>query len=448
MTRSVLSLAILLAALSGSLLQTKAVRSDTGDDPQATESQDNGCCPAMRDPLYEEEYGYYYEGRGCDPPQNTPKCDEPEENVASDQTGVETESTSEVDAEEYANEDVDYWYDSETGEYYDHDFADENTTEEMPIEDTAETVAEQEDPFADPADDEASILIEDASIAATEEELAAQDEMQHAYEEMYDYDDEDAYDYYGYGESSAEEKVEETTESIATEESEEVYDYYCDESYWEEEEDSHFEEESIELVEETPESSTDESVDDFDYGYEYGELYEEEYAKSMEQVAEETADEEVTEESDEFDYGYEYWDEYEYGEDVEQIADDSEQVAEETPVEEVTEESDEFDYGDEYWDEYDYYYEDAVEAEIVENTEDGELGADAELECWIEADLEELTVASQQQEQSDNDREAILSLARTLDRAGTALQALSRHLTELADAEVAELPTSDETIQR
>jgi len=56
--------------------------------------------------------------------------------------------------------------------------------------------------------------------------------------------------------------------------------------------------------------------------------------------------------------------------------------------------------------------------------------------------------ASQQPKQSDNDREAILSVARTLDRVGTALQALSRHLTEMADAEVAELPASDETIQR
>ena len=66
----------------------------------------------------------------------------------------------------------------------------------------------------------------------------------------------------------------------------------------------------------------------------------------------------------------------------------------------------------------------------------------------MEVDLEKMRVASQQPEQTDNDREAILSLARTLDRFGTALQALSRELTEMADAEVAELPTSDETIQR
>lgn len=445
MTRSVLSLAILLAALTGSLLLTPAVRSETGNDTQATESQDNGCCPAMCDPLYQEEYNYYYEGYDYEAPQDNPIHNKAEETIASEPAEGETESANEMDEEEYTSEDVDYWYDSETGEYHDYEFA----AEEMTPEETVEANTPEE-----PAQDETSILVEDASIAAADEE-PAYDKDEHSYDDMYDYEDEYAYEYNDFAESSAEEEVEATTEAVAAEESEQEYDDYWDDGYEDGGEDSYFEEESVEIVEDTPEPSNDENVDDLDDGYDYWEQYQLDYPEGMEQLADdseravEEAVDEVTEEADDFDYGYEYWDEYEYGEDVEQIADDNEQVAEESTDEEVAEESDDFDYGDEYWNEYDYYYEDALEAEIVENSEDGELGADAELECWIEADLAKMKkVASRQPKQSVNDREAILSLARTLDRVGTALQALSRELTEMADAEVAELPTSDEAIQR
>lgn len=369
MTRSVLSLAILFATLTGSLLLTKAVRSDTGDDAQAMTPQDNGCCPAMCDPLYEEGCDYYYDGIGCDTPLDAPASDEIAEDAVPDEAGNEVELASEVAAEENTDKDVDFWYDSETDEYYDYEFAADDAAEEMTGE---ETVAESENPFDGPAVDEASILIEDASIAVVEEEQAY-DEEEHNYDEMYDYEGEYAYESYKYTEQSVENEVEAITESVATEESEEEYELGADAElrYW------------------------------------------------MEVALEEMTDVEA-----------------------------AEKVAKET-TEAMTVESDDFDYGYEYWDEYDYYYEEAEVAELVENWEEGELGADAELECWIEVDLERMKkVASRQPKQTDNDREAILSLARTLDQVGTALQALSRELTEMADAEVAELPVSDETIQR
>jgi len=431
------------AALSGSLLLTKAVRSDTGDDSQATTPQAHGCCPAMCDPLYEEEYDYYYEGIGSDAPQNVPACDELAEGVASDEAGDEAESASEISAEEYADEDADYWYDSETDEYYDHEFAADDASEEMTGEETVETVAEGENPFEGPAVDEASILVEDASIAVTEEKQAY-DEEEHNYDEMYDYEGEYAYEYYEAAEPSVEEEVEATTETVATEESEEEYDDYwvCDDFQRDEEEGSRFEEESVELVEESPVPATEEIADDFDYGYEYWDEYD--------YYHEEAEEAELVESAEEGELGadaeLECWMEVALEEMTD--AEAAVQVAEAT-TEKATVESDEFDYGYEYWDEYDYYYEEAEEAELVENWEEGELGADAELECWIEVDLERMRkVASRQPKQSDNDREAILSLARTLDRVGTALQSLSRDLTKMADAEVAELPASDETIQR
>jgi len=471
MTRSVLSPAILLAAFTGSLLLTEAVRSDTADDSQATKPQDNGCCPATDDSLYEAEYDYCYEGDGYDTPQDTPKCDEAE-GIASDEAGEDTGSASEVDAEEYTYEDVDYWYDSETDEYYEYDFGADDLMEEMAVEETAKSVEKEANPFRELVQDEASILLEDISIAPTEGKQAHETvEYEHTYDEMYDY--EYAYDCYWddcYGEQEdgsyldeeSPELVAETTESSSDVNAESPEYWY---EYWEALEQEYAD--SLEVVVEHSEQVVVETVaepaapsDEFDdYWHEYWEVLEQQYADSLELVVEHSEQvvmettAEATAPSDELDdYWYEYWEalEQEYADSMEAVVEHSEQVAAK-PTELVIDESDDLDYWYEYWDEYDYYDEVAEEVELVESLaegEDGELGADAELECWMEADLEEMMVAFQRQEQADNDREAILSVARTLDRVGTALQALSRELTEMADAEVADLPASDTTIQR
>jgi hypothetical protein len=77
--------------------------------------------------------------------------------------------------------------------------------------------------------------------------------------------------------------------------------------------------------------------------------------------------------------------------------------------------------------------------EQIAGYEAGELGSDEELECWIDAEIDQMTTASQQRAKEVVSRNAILSLARTLDRMSATLQAISRHLTEMAAPEVAEV---------
>jgi len=106
---------------------------------------------------------------------------------------------------------------------------------------------------------------------------------------------------------------------------------------------------------------------------------------------------------------------------------------------------------DEWWHERSYKERVAM-AESSGNTvgnEEGELGSDEELECWMDAEIDQMIAASQQHAEQIGRRKAILSLARTLDQVSATLQAISRHLADVAASEVAELPAGiDEPIER
>jgi hypothetical protein len=332
----------------------------------------------------------------------------------------------------------DGWYDAETGEYHAYDFAHDMATQEAagPATDAAEVAADAEEAFTyedeSYLDEMAAESASEPSVAAEETEAVAADDVSECEESgSWDCGDvpEEAYSFDEW-ESAGEtaempvtEEAAETTENAVAEESQpEEYRY---------------------------EYGYDYSEYKYRYGYGYGDAYGTSEAATDSESNDETMApaeavvESPTESNAEDASRYEYWkyEDYYSGEEyrsMESPSTDVEQDAEMAPEEDVAQSpesnaSDGGTYNDPYDCEYGYEYgapmPAADEVEVVE-------GEDCDEDYVADEPATEPT--------PDVSREVVLTFARTLDRLGTALQSISRQLTEMA--EVAELPASDDEL--
>ncbi len=394
MKRTFTSLTVLIASLAGVLLMGGSARCETDDGSVATSTDDDGACADM---------------------YKTPCA-----------------AQSLCDNEDCTFEGANYWYDTETGEYHEHVFSDQLAADELAREETAETmVSECADMVDDePAETDVSILVEDAAT----EQLRSQETA-----DEYDNDDKYCCDIYGcegydcegyaYEEDSeyaeSDEQISQEDVAIDADEGEQSAEEYhagYDECFWDCGDEPYIGEESTDLVEDTNDTPASETVEEIVDG----------------PMSDEDQQQDAYED-------YEYWYEYGYQEEVaaaESAADTSDCEKGELGTDQELES----------W----------VDAEIakmiaasqqqneqIASYEEGELGADVELECWVEVEFDQLIAASQPQEEEVISRQAILSLARTLDGMSATLKAVSRHLTEMAAPEVAERPVwIDESTQR
>ena len=421
MKRTLFSFCIWLTSLAVALLSSGAVRAESSCDIAVHTPDDGDCvCPYSETESYGECHWYY---NHCDP---TAEVNEPEAVAASEEPApCEPVEEPASDVEPLADEQADYWYDSESGSYYYYDFTDDAVVSEETAEDALNDLFD----FADAEDVESDTSAQTEEVASDTADAYANEYGDHYYEEG-DYYSE----YEDYGWESDEQSycpedevpaVDPAQNVTANESTEDV----ADDAAWQDS-----------IVEDPWQEEYDYAYDDEEYEYRYGDEYDydaEVTEDTQWDAADASVDDQVTDDAWEDEY-YSDYEEYYSEYDDYNWADDEQTAETEEAVEPVAEngesvelwEDDHYDYD---YDEYEYGY----DYEYWE-----EQASD------VQATEAENNVATVDDESANElHREAVLSLAHTLDRFGSALQNLSRKLTNMVTEEVAEGPAA-ETTQR
>jgi hypothetical protein len=411
MKRTLFSCCVWLTSLAIPVLATGVLRAETDCCGQVYRPDEGDCvCPYDEMESYGECHWYY---NHCDPDAEMPQSEE-DVSICTEPSPPEpppVEPTTATDVEQFTGEAADYWYDSESGSYHYYEFTDE----EVVTNETAEEAIDDLFDFVDTEDDQ-------SDMAEQVEEVAPESADTYGYEDTYDYYSE--YEDYGweYGEPS----YCPADEVPAVETAQDVTAPEPVQPSWTEA-----------IVEDPWQEEYDYAYDDEEYEYRYGDAYD--YDAEVTERTEwddaddEPAQDEVAEDTWEDEYYSDYEEYYSEYDDYDWV-EDAEAVQEEETVEPVAEDGDvveswdddPYDYG---YDEYDYGY----DYEYWEQ----------EASDVATAETEDTVVTVKDEDSSQLQREAVLSLARTLDRFGSALQNLSQQLTDMVAEEVAEGPAAD-----
>lgn len=398
MKRTFLSLAVFVASFAAPSLFGEAVGGETEDGSVARSPDEYGECTWSGEAICVDESGCDYDG--------------------------------------YSSQETDYWYDAHTGEYHDLTFSDGSAIEEMVSEETADSKAPERKDMAgkEVAEANDTILIEDAATGQARSEDVA-------YEPAFDEYSCEMYGCEGYAGNGC--AWDENTEYVESDEGTSEEDSYREQKLAQpaEEASDSPSPEPVEEIAQAQITDDERQYDDFDCGYD--ECWYE-YAYQEQVAAESLSGEDGELGSDE---ELQMWMDAEIEEMVAAAEQQDEQIASYAEGELGSDE------------ELEMWIDAEIEEMIAATTRDeqidsyaqGELGSDEELEYLIDAEFDRTIAASQPQKQKQNvvRREAILSLARTLDQVSATLQAISQHLTDVATSEVAELPAwTDEPVRR
>ncbi len=411
MKRTLFSCCIWLTSLAVALLSSGIVRAESCCDTGVRIVDDGDCvCPCSETESYGGCHWYY---NHCDP---IAEAVEPDEFVSSEEpTPCEpaVEPAQASDVEPPADEQADYWYDSESESYYYYDFTDDAVVSEETAEDALTDLFN----FADAEDADSDTSTPTEEVASDTADTYA-NEYGDDYSEYEDYGWEfDEQSYCPADEVPAVDPVQDITATESTED--EIGDTAWPDS----------------IVEDPWQEEYDYAYDDEEYEYRYGDEYDydaEVTEDTQWDAGDASVDDQVTDDAWEDEYYSDYeeyyseYDDYDWSDDDQAAETDEtiEPVAEDGEVVESWE--DEYDHDAyEYGYDYEYWEEQAPDVQAIE-AEDNVATVDSE-------DANELS------------REAVLSLAHTLDRFGSALQNLSRQLTDMVTEEVAEGPAAEAT---
>jgi hypothetical protein len=443
MKRTLFSCCILLTALAVPLSAARNLHAQTSCATVAGDPDGIGHCALPQ--IYADTYGEcFWEDDDCDRvADGQDACSIAE--VAEDQTVTVWDDDDSCDDGNFCNDcdemATDYWYDAQSGTYYEYQFENQEATAEAEtdtaceaLDDLFEICETQSATTTGTATDEPAApesVADETAVCDVEDDCRCDYGYDYGYDDEYEYGYEDEYgcdDEYGYAD-----EYEYEQEYEHEYEGEDEYAYDDDYGYdygWESAADAGGTDTDAVVEPSDAEVGCPYVEDGLDYR---DESYVAEVCKPADvdaTVQAETAATAVTDEAvseswqdDEYGYygedGYEYqgYQQYEYGYDPYEPAHGSESCP----------------YEEEYLyeDAYDYWNEEAVEVE--------QPAQDAP----VPAVVEEPAVAGDRQ----LPRHAVLSLARTLNRIGSSLQTLSQQLTEMVDEQVAAQP-AHETLER